>query len=196
MDNQKGNQSADSLLAAWIKSASDFWGSMLQNWPNNDAAGDDSATRSKSRAQESFQSVFNSWQTLSSVAGDPGAMEAFSNLGRALPELLSQLVQASWKSYFHLQQQWLEKAGRIGQSTSAFTFDNLDEEVFRAWTEIYENEFRQFFYIPQLGLSRFYQEKFSAALDKHNRFQNQFAEFMHLIMLPFEKSFRRRNSKQ
>ena len=190
MDEQKGNQTANSLLSAWIKSSSDFWGSMLQNWTASSLAEEDSSPGAKSRTQESFETVFNSWQTLSSVAGDPGAMEAFSNIGRAMPELLSQMVQSSWKSYFYLQQQWLEKAGRIGDSTQAFTFENLDEDMFKAWTDIYENEFRQFFYIPQLGLTRFYQEKLNEALDKHNRFQSQFMEFMHLIFLPVEKSIK------
>ena len=80
-------------------------------------------------------------------------MDAFSNLGRTMPELLSQMVQSSWKSYFFLQQQWLEKAGRIGDTTQDFTFENLDEDIFKAWTDIYEKEFQQFFYIPQLGLT-------------------------------------------
>jgi class III poly(R)-hydroxyalkanoic acid synthase PhaE subunit len=190
MNNQEGDQTADTLLSAWIKSAADFWGSTLQNWSKDSTAGDDSSAGDKSRTQESFETVFNSWQTLSSVAGDPGAMGAFSNLGRAMPEALSQMVQASWKSYFYLQQQWLEKGSRIGESSHAFNFDNLDREVFRAWTEIYEKEFQQFFHIPQLGLTRFYQEKFNESLDKHNRFQSQFAEFMHLIFLPIEKTFK------
>ena len=190
MSNQESGQTADTLLAAWIKSAADFWGSTLQSWSKYDTTGDGSSTGEKSRTRESFETVFNSWQTLSSVAGDPGAMGAFSNLGRAMPEALSQMVQASWKSYFYLQQQWLEKGSRIGESSHAFNFDNLDREVFKAWTEIYEKEFQQFFHIPQLGLTRFYQEKFNESLDKHNRFQSQFAEFMHLIFLPIEKTFK------
>jgi len=190
MNNQESGQTANTLLSAWIKSAADFWGSTLQNWSKFSTAGDGSATGGKSRTQESFETVFNSWQALSTVAGDPGAMDAFSNLGRAMPELLSQMVQASWRSYFHLQQQWLEKAGRIGESSRAFNFDNLDKEAIKAWTEIYEKEFRQFFHIPQLGLTRFYQEKINAMLDKNNRFQSQQAEFMHLIFLPIEKTFK------
>jgi hypothetical protein len=107
-----------------------------------------------------------------------------------MPEMLSQMVQSSWKSYFYLQQQWMEKAGRIGETSQAFKFENLDEDIFKAWTDIYEKEFRQFFYIPQLGLTRFYQEKLNEALDKHTRFQTQFMEFMHLIYLPVEKSMK------
>jgi len=117
-------------------------------------------------------------------------MDAFSNLGQTMPDILSKVVQASWRSYFYLQQQLLEKAGRIGESPRAFNFDNLDQEVFKAWTEIYEQEFQKFFYIPQLGLTRFYQEKISQSLDKYNRFQSQYAEFMHLIFLPIEKTFK------
>ena len=190
MDEQKGNQTANSLLSEWIKTSADFWGSMLQNWTSSSSSGDGSSSGEKSRTQESFETVFKSWQTLSSVAGDAGAMDAFSNLGRTMPEMLSQMVQSSWKSYFYLHQQWMEKAGRIGETSQAFKFDNLDEDIFKAWTDIYEKEFRQFFYIPQLGLTRFYQEKLNEALDKHTRFQTQFMEFMHLIYLPVEKSMK------
>ena len=190
MVEQRGHQNAPSLLSAWIESATEFWGSMLQNWTQPDTASDESSPGDKSRARESFETVFNSWQTLSSVARDPGAMDAFSNLGQAMPELLSQMVQASWRSYYYLQQQWLERAGRIGEKTRAFNFENLDEDVFKAWTEIYENELKQFYYIPQLGLTRNYQQNISTALDKYHRFQNQYAEFMHLIFLPVEKTFK------
>ena len=190
MDEQKGNQTSQSLLSAWIESAAEFWGSMLHNWTPSGTTNGDSKPGEKSRAQESFEAVFNSWQTLSSVAGDPGAMEAFSNLGRTMPEMLSQMVQASWRSYYYLQQQWLERAGRIGESTRAFTFENLDEEVFKAWTDIYESEFRQFFYIPQLGLTRNYQQNLNTALDKFHRFQAQYAEFINLLLLPVEKTFK------
>jgi hypothetical protein len=190
MDEQKGNQTTHSLLSAWIESAAGFWGSMLQNWTPSSTNDADASPGKKSRTQESFEAVFNSWQTLSSVAQDPGAMEAFSNLGRTMPELLSQMVQASWRSYYYLQQQWVERAGRIGESTRAFTFENLDEDVFKAWTDIYENECQQFFHIPQLGLTRNYQQNFFTALDKYHRFQAQYAEFMNLIILPVEKTFK------
>ncbi len=190
MSNSEGNQNAETLLTAWIKSAADFWGSALQNWPQYPASGDGASTGGKSRAQESFETVFRSWQTLSSVASDPGAMDAFSNLGRTMPDVLMKMIQGSWRGYFHFQQQVLEKFGRIGESTAAFDFDSLDEEAFKTWTEIYEKEFKQYFYIPQLGLTRFYQEKFNETLDKHNVFQSQLAEFMNLVYLPIEKTFK------
>jgi len=117
-------------------------------------------------------------------------MEAVSNLGHVMPDVLLKMVRATWQGVFNLQQQWIEKAGRIGQSTQAYSFENLDEEVFRAWTDVYEKEFRQFFYTPQLGLTRTYQEKFNQAADKFNRLQAVFGEFMTIFYMPIEKSFK------
>ena len=54
---------------------------------------------------------------------------------------------------------------------------------------MYESEFRQFFRIPQLGLTRTYQEKINRALDQYNIFQSTMAEFTRLIALPIARSF-------
>ena len=183
----------ESMLNAWIRSASDFWGTMLQTWtrrpdaPSSEAPVD---SRSRSRSQESFESVLKTWRTLSSVTNDPGASEAISNIGRAFPEILQKVVQAGWQGVFHLQQQWLEKAGRIGSASKAYDFDSVDEETFRTWTRIYEEEFRQFFNVPQLGLMRVYQEKINQTLDKFYLFQTTFSEFLYLFYLPMDKSFK------
>lgn len=195
MNDQNTFADSENLLSAWIKTAADFWGSMLQSWSKTNtgltgAAAAAADSKEKSRSQESFETVLKTWQTLSSVAGNTGAMEAASNLGHALPDVLLKMVRASWQGFFNLQQQWIEKAGRIGRSTQAYSFENLDEEVFKAWKDVYEKEFRQFFYIPQLGLTRFYQEKFNQATDKFNRFQTAFGEFMTVFYMPMEKSFK------
>ncbi|MDP4726172.1 MAG: hypothetical protein NWS07_02665 [Desulfobacterales bacterium] len=194
-DNRNAFADSENLLSAWIKTASDFWGSMLQSWPQTEtdragSAPSETDNKEKSRSRESFETVLKTWQTLSSVAGDTGAMEAVSNLGHVMPDVLLKMVRATWQGVFNLQQQWIEKAGRIGQSTQAYSFENLDEEVFRAWTDVYEKEFRQFFYTPQLGLTRIYQEKFNQAADKFNRLQAVFGEFMTIFYMPIEKSFK------
>ena len=80
--------------------------------------------------------------------------------------------------------------GKIGSHTDAYSFDNIDQEALRVWSEIYKNEIRQYFNVPQLGLSRFYQERVNQALDKFNIFSSALAEFLQLLSLPFEKSFR------
>jgi class III poly(R)-hydroxyalkanoic acid synthase PhaE subunit len=167
---------------------------MLQSWSATAGKHPESGPRSESdtqsRAQESLEAVLKTWQTLSTVAQDPGASEALNNLSHTLPDVTRKMVQAGWQGVFHIQQQWLERVGRIEKSTQAYSFEHIDRNTFRAWAEIYENEFSQFFRIPQIGLTRFYQEKFNRALDNYNRFQTAFIEFMYLFYLPMEKSFK------
>ncbi len=192
---EDGNMGSDSLnfISLWIQSASDFWGTMLKNWSTaarGDPADSGSDRTGGGRSRESLEAVLKTWQTLSSVASDPAAMEAVSKLTNAMPDILQKMAMAGWQGVFHFQQQWLEKAGRIGKSTPAYTFDNLDQETVKTWTQVYENEFRQFFAIPQLGLTRFYQERLNRALDRFNRFQNALGEFLQMFYLPMEKSFK------
>ena len=97
-------------------------------------------------------------------------------------------MQSGWGGFFQLQQQWLQRAERIGKTTEAYTFENLDQNAFALWNELYEKEFRQFLHIPQLGLTRFYQERVGRTVDKFNIFQAKVAEFLHIFSLPMEKS--------
>lgn len=69
------------------------------------------------------------------------------------------------------------------------TWDGLvDERFCRAWTDIYEKEFQKFFHIPQLGLTREYQEKMNLMMDSFHLFQASHAEFTHLLLLPFQRA--------
>ena len=191
---EEKNASAQSqdLLSAWIQSATDFWGSMLKVWSTDGGANspDESNAFAAKRTHESLETVLRSWQTLSSIARDAGALDAVTKLGQTTPDILFKLVKSSWNSYFHFQQQWLESAGRIGQKSKAYSFDHLDKETIRAWTDIYEKEFRQFLHIPQLGLTRFYQEKANLTLDKFNLFQAALTEYLYIFYLPIEKSLK------
>jgi class III poly(R)-hydroxyalkanoic acid synthase PhaE subunit len=58
------------------------------------------------------------------------------------------------------------------------------------WTDTYQKEFSQYLNIPQIGLGRFYQEKALQAMDKSNVFQAAVSEFLHVLYLPIEKSFK------
>ena len=191
------NTGAETLLATWLKTATEFWGSMARTWANepdpsaiSDEADDDADSEKDAtqRAQESLQSALKTWLALSSLMSDPGTLEAQLKGVHGLPEVLTRLVQSGWNGYFQLQQQWLQRAERIGKTTEAYKFDNLDQNAFALWNELYEKEFRQFLHIPQLGLTRFYQERVGRTVDKFNIFQAKVAEFLHIFSLPMEKS--------
>jgi class III poly(R)-hydroxyalkanoic acid synthase PhaE subunit len=187
-DKESGPQN---LLEAWMKSSTEIFGAAMKMWPDvsKDSGTEDSSKKGgRSRTMESWLSNLKALQALSSTMSEPGAMEGMVNGINTFPEILMKMVQPAMDGFFHLQKEWLEKAGRIGKSTAAYDFENLDQEAFRAWSEIYEKEFRQFLNIPQLGLTRFYQERASEATDKYNLFQATVAEFISLLYLPVEKS--------
>jgi class III poly(R)-hydroxyalkanoic acid synthase PhaE subunit len=180
-----------SFIEAWMKMAGEFWKSM--------AAPDSSSShtygmpeslqeKTRNKFQESFESNLKMWSTMSSVLGEPKAMDAVTKGAAAVPEIITKAVGSVWEGYFRIHQQITEKLGRIGQDTEAFKFEKLDENIFRVWADIYEKELSPFFKVPQLGLTRFYQERLDDTLDKYNTFQISFAEFLRLLYLPIEKS--------
>jgi polyhydroxyalkanoate synthesis regulator phasin len=195
-ERKQENTAAETLLATWLKTATAFWGSMAQTWADGletSTASDTTTTPEKDpaqRAQESLQSALKTWLALSSVMSDPGALEAQLKGVHGLPEVISKLLKTGWNGYFQLQQQWLQRAARIGKTTEAYQFEKLDQNLFALWNEIYEKEFRQFLHLPQLGLTRFYQERAGQAIDEFNIFQAKVAEFLHIFFMPMEKSYK------
>jgi hypothetical protein len=138
------------------------------------------------RSWESTQKTLKAW---SQVVSEPETIEALFEGAGIFPEFFLNIVQTGLNRFVHLQQQWLQRAGKVQESTKSYTFENIDEDMIKAWTMLYETELRKFFNIPQLGLTRFYQEKMIRSVDKFNIFQSNLTEFFRLLSLPMEKSF-------
>ncbi|MDQ7781636.1 MAG: poly(R)-hydroxyalkanoic acid synthase subunit PhaE [Desulfomonilaceae bacterium] len=188
-----GNEANNPLmfLQAWLKMSSEMWGASLKvvSDAGEASVGEDHAKKgSGGKMMDSWMSGLKALHALSAAMSEPGAVEGLLKGANTLPEIVVKMVQPAMEGFLHLQKEWMEKAGRIGKSTAAYNFDNLDQEAFRAWSEIYEKEFRRFLNIPQLGLTRFYQERIGEAADKFNVFQAAMAEFVSLLYLPVEKS--------
>ncbi len=189
-DSQK-DAGPEFLLGAWMKATHDFWGSMTEVWQSIFEASQSSSQSQESggsRPQDVWFSMVKSYQAMLSAISEPEGLEAVSEGTRALPQIVLKMAQTGWEGYFRLQQQWLERVGKIGDRAAAFKFESLDQDVFRSWLEIYHKDFRQFLNIPQLGLTRVYQERLNRAVDKFNLFQLVGAEFLYLLYLPVEKS--------
>ena len=189
--DQRKNSGQAPLLGAWIKSSTDFWKSMADMWSQSaDTAvsPEQSKKDGKTRIQESMESALKRWETLSFVMGDPGIMDGFLKGVNALPDVFVKMMEKGWESCFQLQKQWMEKAGNVGKTTEAYKFEDLDKETLEAWRNLYQKELRHFFNVPQLGLTRVYQERAAKTVDKYNLFQGAMAEFLHILYLPAEKS--------
>lgn len=190
--NQQRGSGSESLVETWMKTAAEFWGSTTQTWAQAYQGSGSASPLNKltgTRSRESWETSLKTWQTLSSLMAQPEALEGMAKGINTLPEILTRVIKPFWEGFFEFQREWMERAGRIGKSTTAFKLEDLDREAFKIWSELYEKEFRQLLKMPQVGLLRVYQEHANMVLDKFNVFQAAMAEFVSLLHLPAEKSF-------
>lgn len=57
------------------------------------------------------------------------------------------------------------------------------------WLELWSKSMHQLFNLPQIGLTRFYQEKVNQAGEKYCQFQGALGKFCILLSTPLEKAF-------
>jgi polyhydroxyalkanoate synthase subunit PhaE len=188
--DNKPNKETDSLFPFWLKASFDIWSNLSQAMPKTEDDGQNSQTTARNRFEEQWHKNLKLMKSFSQTMSEPESAAAAIKAINTLPEIILKMAKSGWDASFQTQQHILEKAGKIGQRVEAYNFDNLDQEVFKALTDIYEKELRQYFHIPQLGLTRFYQERFNELLDKQNIFETTLAEFLSIIYLPIEKSFK------
>jgi polyhydroxyalkanoate synthase subunit PhaE len=188
-DNNQ-NKETDFLFQSWLKPLFDIWSNSAKAMPAFEDDGQKFQSEAGNRFVEQWQTSLKLMKSFSQTMSEPESAAAAANAISTLPEIVLKMAKSGWEAGFKTQQHILEKIGRIGHRAEAYNFDNLDQEVFKALTDIYEKELRQYFRIPQLGLTRFYQERFNEMLDKKNLFETTAAEFLSMICLPIEKSFK------
>ena len=189
--NHKQKADFNPFLSDWIKSATKIWESAAKLHPPQEGTGHTAEATGegpKGHSQKSWDGSFKAWQALSSAMGDPTFWSALLKGTNTMPEMFIKIANSGWESFLQLQQQWMEKAAPAGEQSQAYSFDQIDKNLFKSWSDVYENELRQYFKVPQLGLLRFHQEKLNRATDQFNRMTADVGAFMHLFSLPIEKS--------
>lgn len=182
----------EDFFSAWMKSATDFWQNMANTEPIMFGPPDTSKdTRQKHARQihKAWKTGMKTFQAMASSVGQPDNIEAMMKGTDQLPEFMLNMVQHSWDGFVDMQKKMVDRAVRIGQHTEAYNFEDMDQEVFKTLREIYQNEFQKFLNAPQLGLTRFYQERFNQFTDKYCIFQTALNEFLYVFYVPIEKSF-------
>lgn len=190
-ENKSGKNDMDAMMQDWMKASTDFWTSMLKAVPASAptfTAPDGGGI--KNRYAESMEATLKRLQSASSALNDPEMADAVLKGLNTLPEFFMKIAKAGWEASARLQEKIVEKAGKIGQKTDAYQFENLDQGIFKAWREIYEEEFSQYLQIPQLGLNRYYQERLNHLLDQSNILNASLSGFLYLLYLPMEKSMK------
>ena len=189
-DKPQDEASPESLFVDWMKTATACWSSMAAMW----TADVDSKTTSKldgkpNRMQELWGTTPKAWQALSEIMSNPEALEALFKGTDALPELLLKIGQANLNSFVQLQKEWIEQSAKMASAPQADPFKNFNEDLFKTWTRLYEEKFRNFFHLPPVGPGRLYQEKMNRFIDQFNLFQADMAEYLRLLYLPVDKAY-------
>jgi len=172
------------MFTSWMKSMNDFWGAL-----DGEQAADQTGPKPETpKAQAAMAAALKSWRTMAGAMATPESLTALLKGSGTMPEMLLSMAQTAMGSMVELQQGMIQRLDRMGASTKAYQFADIDENISRIWTEIYEKEFRQFFQVPQLGLLRTYQEKTNHAVDKYNLFQSTLSEFLSMLGMPFSRT--------
>jgi class III poly(R)-hydroxyalkanoic acid synthase PhaE subunit len=190
-NDQPEKDRPETQFSTWLKSMTDFWSSSAAAWMNAATTASSSGPAEKNdgdQTRESFHSSLGIWPLMAAMLTNPPTSEGLHKTLESLPEVAMRLTRTGWDGYLYLQERWLEKAVKMGEQSLAYQFDNLDQNTFKVWTEIYRENFQQLLRVPQLGLTRFYQENASRAADEFNLFQGALAELLYFLYVPIEKS--------
>ncbi|MGB3211118.1 MAG: poly(R)-hydroxyalkanoic acid synthase subunit PhaE [Desulforhopalus sp.] len=184
MDQGPGPHDQQKMLFEYLTPLFKPWTEMFQ------AAEFREQGQSKGRVAESLQTSLKMWQTMFGAISEPSELEHYTKATGMMPGIALVFTETCLQSMTSLQAQageWIKK--RSASLTSA-DIQELDSELIKSLTETYENEFRRYLKIPQIGLSRLHQERMLQAIDKQNSLQLVLSEFLHMLYLPIEKSFK------
>jgi class III poly(R)-hydroxyalkanoic acid synthase PhaE subunit len=177
-------QDKDSLLALWVNTAAEFW----QRFAEAEATKDAGPGKPLATLLDSWQSAFPvSQSVLESLSSAESPLGAFQDVA-FWPEIVQNLTSHWWSGFFDLQRHWLERVSKVHGEPQPFHFERRDRDFFKNWLAAYEQSWQPFLQLPQLGLTRVYQEKASRLTDKFHLFQIALADFLYLLYLPMENS--------
>jgi len=187
-----GQTASEPLLGAWINWTMDFWDTMAQMGPGLNGTGRSGGqvSRETADAGDPWLAALNLWQGFFSLLTEPGTITAVFQGIQAPSKIILRMAQAGWGGYFHLHQQWLAGWQGNGSPPGEAGYENLDQDIFKACNEIFEQDFRRFLNLPHLCLDGLPQERVIRATVEFNQFQAAMAEFIYLLYLPVKKSLR------
>jgi len=190
-DQAKDPLGIESMMNTWTQSMNDIMGTMSQGLSSFQPAhqsGQQDKKNSSSDTMDATAAALRNWQIIASAMTTPESMASLLKGAGTMPEMFASFGKAVMESLTEFQKKMGQSAGRLGESVEAYSFEKIDESIFHLWTEIYEKEFQKFFQVPQLGLTREFQEKINNLMDKFHLSQADKVVFLRLLCLPFHRS--------
>ena len=190
--DNKEKSGPDAMFVEWMKAASDFWLSAAKAAPFGGFKVPEKVPTSVAgfpgRMEEGWQALLKIWQTSAAALSSPQTLESVLKGVTASPEAAMRMARTTWDGYSQLYQMWLKQTGKFGEVGKAYNFEALQPDTFKEWTAFYEKQIQPMLKMPQVGLTRFYQERAYDAVDKFARYQTAIAEFLSVLNAPVEKS--------
>jgi polyhydroxyalkanoate synthase subunit PhaE len=183
-DTEKPSMEWANILFGLFNPMMNDWGEMFKT------GGQHQAPEFKGRMGEAFQSTTKMWKAMADTMSGPEMLNSFQKATQVTPDIALEFAQSCMNGFVGFQghvREWLKKRADINDPIDA---QAMDKEFIRQWTEAYEDEFSQYFKVPQIGLGRVYQERAMQAADKLNVFQTALTDFLHQLYIPMEKSFK------
>lgn len=184
-------QEADASFTNWGNLFSDMWDPMMAYWGDMFKSQEaQQAPGLKGRMGESLQTTAKMWQAMFGAMSEPETAETFQKAMQMTPDVALGFTQSCLKGFTSFQEQTQEWFQKRSAAKDPLDIQALDKEFIRRWNEAYEEEFSRYLKVPQIGMTRFYQERAMNAADKFNLFQGALSEFLHMLYLPMEKAFK------
>lgn len=190
MTEEDKNLFKDSPIFPWLEMVADLWLNMARAMPSGSQTALSTQSAVQNRFAQQLDTNFNLLKSFSRMMKQPETESAAANAMSALPEIFLKMAKTGFDAAIQIQNHLVDKAGKIGKRTEAYNFENLDQDVFKALNEVYEKELQQYFKMPPLGLTRFYQEHINETMNRYTIFETTLAEFLSILYLPMEKSFK------
>jgi polyhydroxyalkanoate synthase subunit PhaE len=191
-DAKQTHGTAQSMYADWFKTAQSMWSPFFSSEPQKTSTADRRSPEDQDhprRIEEMWSTNIKTLKTLCAGSFNPDNAESVFQSFQEMPEISSKLIEVGLDGAAHMLHQWGERIMALNPSSAETgSVKDLNEAFLQHWTQWYEKEGRRLLNIPQLGLTRFYQEDINMAADKYTRFQTSLAAFFHLLYRPVENA--------
>ncbi|HPC02354.1 MAG TPA: poly(R)-hydroxyalkanoic acid synthase subunit PhaE [Syntrophales bacterium] len=193
--NRDRQGKGDAAVESWNRATLDFWEASANLWfgamknilPQSAPSGGGEETAEEDRkgpaTEEDLRGAFDRfWEAYFQGLRGAGGEAAHGPSG-FLSEGIVKLFEPLWNRLSALSRTAAE-----GELEGAEEYSKFIDETSRAWLGTYEEELRKYLNMPQLGLTRYYQERFNKTIDRFQVFRSQLTDFARLLYRPVEES--------
>lgn len=185
----------DIAMESWTRASLDFWETSANMWfgamknvlsqpmpPGSGGKAGTEGARDEMPGEDLRKAFDQFWRTYFQSFQKTDGDQAAGPAG-FLPEGIFKIFEPVLNQFAAL---WQPPAVQGGKSLEGFS--EFMEETSRSWFGTYEEELRKYLNMPQLGLTRYYQERLNRTIDRFQVLRSRMMDFAHLFYKPLEES--------